>query len=194
MQMTLMTQMPENPFPAEAAISSAIALLAFRAEVTHVLPREQVRRHHPDDRRTSMANKHLFPNDGTAVKSTKKSDSADKALASEAAEAHRPEYQHKQEPKEAAKKKRSSTKSPRENRPSMVAAALQVLTFAKEPMSWHDLVEAMATKGSWTSPGGKTPANTLYSAFLRLIKTKGKVATVRKAGKGKFEINPPGTA
>src|SRR5438876_905863 len=38
----------------------------------------------------------------------------------------------------------------------------------------------MAEKGYWTSPGGQTPAATLYSAILRQIQTKGKEARFRK--------------
>jgi hypothetical protein len=76
----------------------------------------------------------------------------------------------------------------------MVAAALRVLAGSGEPMSCKDLVAAMAAGGLWTSPGGKTPANTLYSAFLRLTQARGKAAPVRKVGKGKFEVNPSASA
>ena len=31
------------------------------------------------------------------------------------------------------------------------------------------MIDAMTTKGLWTSPGGKTPHATLYSAILREI-------------------------
>jgi hypothetical protein len=34
-------------------------------------------------------------------------------------------------------------------------------------MRCTELIAAMAAKGYWTSPGGKTPASTLYSALLR---------------------------
>jgi hypothetical protein len=76
----------------------------------------------------------------------------------------------------------------------MVDAAIQVLGAAKEPMTCKDLVETMGSKGLWSSPSGKTPSNTLYSAFLRLIQNKGKAAPIRKADKGTFEINPSATA
>jgi hypothetical protein len=46
----------------------------------------------------------------------------------------------------------------------------------------------MAKKGYWTSPGGKTPAATLYSAILREISTKGKDARFTKTERGKFAI------
>jgi hypothetical protein len=34
------------------------------------------------------------------------------------------------------------------------------------------MIELMAARGLWTSPGGKTPHVTLYSAILREITTK----------------------
>jgi hypothetical protein len=46
----------------------------------------------------------------------------------------------------------------------------------------------MAAKGYWTSPGGKTPSATLYSAILRELKTKKGDARFRKTERGKFEL------
>ena len=51
------------------------------------------------------------------------------------------------------------------------------------------MIDAMAKKGYWTSPGGKTPAATLYSAILREISTKGKEARFKKTERGKFSIS-----
>jgi hypothetical protein len=45
----------------------------------------------------------------------------------------------------------------------------------------------MATEGLWTSPGGKTPASTLYAAISRSIKDEGKASAFRKAEMGRFE-------
>jgi hypothetical protein len=53
-----------------------------------------------------------------------------------------------------------------------VAAALRVLTETGQPMTCPELIAAMAEKGYWSSPAGKTPASTLYSALTREIKTK----------------------
>jgi hypothetical protein len=47
----------------------------------------------------------------------------------------------------------------------------------------------MAEKKLWTSPGGKTPHATLYSALLREIGAKGKDARFKKAERGKFVAN-----
>ena len=43
---------------------------------------------------------------------------------------------------------------------SAIDAAAQVLAKAKEPMTTKALVETMAAEGLWSSPGGKTPAQT----------------------------------
>jgi hypothetical protein len=44
-------------------------------------------------------------------------------------------------------------------KPKKVSAhdAARVLSEAKEPMNCQDPIKAMADKGYWTSPGGKTP-------------------------------------
>ncbi len=48
------------------------------------------------------------------------------------------------------------------------------------------MIGAMAIKGYWSSPGGKTPDATLYSAILREIDTKGDEARFVKVGRGQF--------
>jgi hypothetical protein len=72
---------------------------------------------------------------------------------------------------------------------SAVDAAAKVLEQAKEPMNCKEMIEAMATKGLWSSPGGKTPHATLYSAILREINEKGKGARFKKTERGKFAAN-----
>lgn len=69
---------------------------------------------------------------------------------------------------------------------SAIDAAAQLLATATEPMSCQQLIEAMATQGLWTSPGGATPAATLYSALVREISTKGKQSRFKKKERGKF--------
>ena len=49
---------------------------------------------------------------------------------------------------------------------SAIDAAAKVLADSKEPMNAKEMIEAMSAKGLWTSPGGKTPHATLYSAIL----------------------------
>ena len=50
---------------------------------------------------------------------------------------------------------------------SAIDAAAQVLASSTEPMNAKQMIEAMADRGLWTSPGGKTPWATLYSAIMR---------------------------
>jgi Tfp pilus assembly protein PilW len=72
---------------------------------------------------------------------------------------------------------------------SAIDAAVQVLASSKQAMNCKELVEAMAAKKLWTSPGGKTPHATLYSAILREIQVKGKEARFKKTERGKFAAN-----
>ncbi len=51
------------------------------------------------------------------------------------------------------------------------------------------MIEAMATKGYWTSPDGATPWATLYSAISREIQVKGAESRFTKTERGKFAIN-----
>jgi hypothetical protein len=70
---------------------------------------------------------------------------------------------------------------------SMMAAVLQVLQQRKVAMTCPELIDLMATEDLWTSPGGKTPANTLYAAISRDIKVNGTGSAFRKVERGKFE-------
>ncbi|HEY3966871.1 MAG TPA: HTH domain-containing protein [Planctomycetaceae bacterium] len=56
-------------------------------------------------------------------------------------------------------------------------------------MTTKAMIEAMATKGLWSSPNGQTPAATLYSAILREINSKGKESRFKKTDRGHFEIH-----
>ena len=71
---------------------------------------------------------------------------------------------------------------------SAIEAAVKVLTEAGQPMNTQQMIAAMAEKGYWTSPGGKTPAATLYSAILREITTHGAQARFQKTERGKFAL------
>jgi hypothetical protein len=62
-----------------------------------------------------------------------------------------------------------------------------VLEEEGKPMNCKEMAEAMAAKGYWKSPGGKTPHATLYSAILRELGEKGKDARFKKTERGKFE-------
>jgi hypothetical protein len=72
---------------------------------------------------------------------------------------------------------------------SALSAAAKVLSESKEPMNCKELIETMAAKKYWTSPSGKTPAATLYSAIQREINTKGKESRFKKTDRGHFAAN-----
>ena len=69
---------------------------------------------------------------------------------------------------------------------SALDAAVKVLGEAAAPMTTKAMIEGMAAKGYWTSPGGKTPSATLYAAILREINTKGDEARFTKTDRGLF--------
>lgn len=75
------------------------------------------------------------------------------------------------------------------DRLSAIDAAAQVLQKAKTSMRTKQMITAMAAQGLWSSPAGKTPHATLYSAILREIATKGAQARFRKVEHGQFEFN-----
>jgi HB1, ASXL, restriction endonuclease HTH domain len=72
---------------------------------------------------------------------------------------------------------------------SALDAAAKVLAESKEPLNTRQMVETMAKKGLWTSPGGATPHATLYSAILREINAKAKDARFKKTDRGHFVFN-----
>ena len=83
-------------------------------------------------------------------------------------------------------KKAKAPKEAKEKKLSAIDAAAQVLATSKEPMNAKEMIEAMAAKGLWTSPGGQTPHATLYSAIIREVATKGKESRFVKTERGKF--------
>ncbi len=88
-----------------------------------------------------------------------------------------------------AKTSKKSKAAPKEQRLSAIDAAAKVLAAATEPMNAKQLIDAIVTQGLWTSPAGKTPHATLYSAILREIKAKGTSARFTKTERGKFAAN-----
>jgi HB1, ASXL, restriction endonuclease HTH domain len=71
---------------------------------------------------------------------------------------------------------------------SALDAAARVLKEEGKAMNCQEMIEVMAAKGYWKSPGGQTPASTLYSAILRETKVKGAEARFKKTERGKFQI------
>lgn len=100
--------------------------------------------------------------------------------------------------KKAAAKKPAASKSAAKNAPPVkgakkmmnaLDAAAKVLGASKKPMRCQELIAQMAAKRYWTSPGGKTPAATLYSAMTGEINAKGKDARFQKVDRGLFARN-----
>ena len=71
---------------------------------------------------------------------------------------------------------------------SQLDAAVKVLTKSGQPMTTKAMIEAMASKGYWTSPSGATPAQTLYSAILRETQKKGAESRFTKVDRGQFTL------
>jgi hypothetical protein len=86
------------------------------------------------------------------------------------------------------RKPKQAAEDGKEKQLSALDAAAKVLAETGMPMSCTEMIEAMAANGYWTSPGGKTPAATLYSAMLREIATKGTHSRFVKADRGKFAL------
>ncbi len=72
-----------------------------------------------------------------------------------------------------------------EGKLSAIDAAAKVLETSG-PLNCKELIEAMSAGGLWTSPGGKTPHATLYSAILREITVKGDESRFVKTERGRF--------
>ena len=92
-------------------------------------------------------------------------------------------------PKKVAKNPKTTpakAKTPKAKKVGALAAAAQVLAASKEPLNCKAMIEVMAKKGLWTSPGGKTPHATLYSAIIREIALKGKESRFVKKERGQF--------
>ena len=89
-------------------------------------------------------------------------------------------------PKNATKAK-PEAKTETGKKMSQIAAAIRVLTQAKQPMTAKAMVEAMVAKGLWSSPGGKTPEATLYASIIRDIR-RGADARFQKVDRGQFDL------
>ncbi len=101
-----------------------------------------------------------------------------------------PKTQAKSAKKPSAKKTDVKAAVPQktDGKLSALDAAAKVLAESKEPMTSKEMIDSMAAKGYWTSPGGKTPQATLYAAILREIQTKGADARFTKTERGHFTL------
>lgn len=105
-------------------------------------------------------------------------------------------------PAKAVKTKASPTTTAKASKPkagkpkatrslSALDAAAKVLeglkgAEAREGVQASDLIDRMQRAGLWTSPGGKTPAATLYAAMIREIKVKKGEARFTRVSPGHF--------
>jgi hypothetical protein len=85
-------------------------------------------------------------------------------------------------------KRRSSQKAKGEKKMSCLDAAAKLLTETGQPMTCPELIAALAAKGYWSSPAGKTPQATLRAAIVREIRTKKGHARFRKTVPGRFAL------
>ena len=92
----------------------------------------------------------------------------------------------------STKKTKPTPKKSTHRKLSALDAAAKVLSESSEPLNAKEMIEAMATKNYWSSPGGKTPHATLYSAILREIQKKGDDARFRKVERGRFTLTTNG--
>jgi hypothetical protein len=90
-----------------------------------------------------------------------------------------------------AKAKGSKKAASQDGKMSCIDAAAKVLAEKGEPMNCKEMIDAMAAKGYWTTPGGKTPWATLYSSIAREIRDKGKESRFKKAERGRFASTAP---
>ncbi len=90
--------------------------------------------------------------------------------------------------KTRAAKTRPADAAAKAGKLSALDAAAQVLAEEGRTMGCPEMIAAMAAKGYWTSPGGKTPAATLYSALLNETRTKGTQSRFIKTGRGTFGL------
>ena len=69
---------------------------------------------------------------------------------------------------------------------SLLGAAAAVLERSSGPMTVKAMIEGAKAQGLWTPTGGKTPEQTLYSAIIREVKSRGDSSRFRKEGRGLF--------
>src|SRR5262249_34147820 len=99
-----------------------------------------------------------------------------------------PAEKGKKAPKAEAAEKKSTKASDQPKKLSALDAAAKVLGESGKPMGTKEMIDAMAAKDYWKSPGGATPWATLYAAITKEIGTKGKESRFKKADPGKFTL------
>jgi hypothetical protein len=91
------------------------------------------------------------------------------------------------------KQPEAATKAAKADRKmSGLDAAAKVLAESATPLNAKAIVEQAAAKGYWTSPGGKTPAGTIYAAMLIEARKKGSDSRFAKVGRGQWALTDAG--
>jgi HB1, ASXL, restriction endonuclease HTH domain len=80
----------------------------------------------------------------------------------------------------------ATSAEPKPKKVSALEAAAQLLAQTGQALTCAQMIQALATSGTWTSPQGKTPEATLYAAIIREIQSKGAHARFRKTDRGTF--------
>jgi HB1, ASXL, restriction endonuclease HTH domain len=112
-----------------------------------------------------------------------------KAARKSTAKPGKPGKGSKAAPKKAAVKE-SAKRTATVRKLGVLSAAHQVLSASATPMTSQEMIAAMAEQKLWSSPNGKTPAQTLYAAIIREIANKGDDARFTKTERGKFAARP----
>ena len=86
------------------------------------------------------------------------------------------------------RRQQQASDGPREKKLSALDAAAKVLSETGQAMTCPELIAAMAAKGYWSSPKGRTPSSTLYAALLRELQTKGAASRFVKTARGQFAL------
>lgn len=151
----------------------------FTTKVKELIPQPK-----PEvDTMKSAARKTSKKPDAPKSKTEKMKERAAKAAPKEPTPAKEPATKPAATKKPASEKKPATAKPAKEKKYSMLDAAYDVLK-GSEPMGTKAIYDAMVAKKLWTSPGGKTPQNTLHAALAREIKEKGTNSRFTKTDKG----------
>ena len=110
------------------------------------------------------------------------------SLKAAAGMAHRTKEPKAKKPATSAQSAKTKKHADQSGKLSALDAAAKVLQEAGHAMNCQELIQAMAAKGYWTSPAGKTPSATLYSGIMRETKTKGSQARFQKTSRGHFRL------
>jgi hypothetical protein len=129
------------------------------------------------------------PEEKDTIMPTKKATTKTKPATGKKTASAKQSARTKTPPAKTAAEAKPSTAKTGDKKLSALDAAAKVLGEAQEPLNAKTMIERMAAKGYWQSPGGQTPHATLYAAISREIQQKGQDARFQKADRGLFTLN-----